>query len=313
MASVQRIVREIRGLRAQKWGNKAGYLFVLPALVLYLVFNAWPIVRGILMAFQDYRFLIPETTGLFTAFNGLDNYREMLGDQKFWQSLYTSVKFTAMLVPADVLLAFVVALILANLGEGRLVTAHRVIVYLPVVLPIAAAMLVWKQLYHEQFGYLNVLISKIAGRSIEVPWLSSVEWALPSAVIATLWKGFGYNTMLFLIGMYNINRELYEAAALDGAGAFQTVWSITIPLLKPILTLVLVLSAGIFSATEQMMILTRGGPAESTLTLGLYLYRVAFTWGDMRMGYAAAMNLVVGIISMLLAAGVFRLLRSEGD
>jgi len=204
-----------------------------------------------------------------------------------------------------------IAILLAGLGEGTVPAIHRVIVYLPVVLPVAAAMLVWRQLYNEQFGYLNVLLSIIARRKVHIRWLSTTQWALPSVVIAALWKGFGYDTMLFLIGIYNINPELYEAAEIDGAGPLRQTWSITLPLLKPIITLVLVLSAGIFSATEQMMLLTAGGPAESTMTLGLYLYRVAFTWGDMRMGYAAAMNLVVGIVSMLMSAVVFKILRTE--
>jgi len=311
MTSLGRLVGEVRTLKKQKWGNPVGYLFVMPAVILYLVFNTWPIFRGLLMAFQDYRFLVPESTGLFSSFNGLDNFREMLHDPKFWHSLGVSLKFTAMLLPGDFFLALIVAILLSYLGDSFIVPVHRVISYLPVVLPIAAAMLVWGQLYDEQFGYLNILLSKLAGHTVKIRWLSSIQWALPSAAIASLWKGFGYNTMLFLIGIYNINRELYEAAAIDGAGMLRQIVSITIPLLRPIITLVLVLSVGIFSATEQMMVLTNGGPAESTMTLGLYLYRVAFTWGDMRMGYAAAMNLVVGLVNMILAALVFRIMRSE--
>jgi multiple sugar transport system permease protein len=203
------------------------------------------------MAFQDYRFLVPESTGLFSSFTGLDNFREMLGDPKFWHSFGVSLKFTAMLLPADLFLALIVTILLSHLGDSFIVPVHRVIVYLPVVLPIAAAMLVWQQLYNEQFGYLNVLLSKLFGHAAKIRWLGSIEWALRSAVIASLWKGFGYNTMLFLIGIYNINRELYEAAAIDGAGPLRQVVSITIPLLRPIITLVLVLSVGIFSATDR--------------------------------------------------------------
>ena len=311
MTTLRSLVQEVRALRTQKWGNKMGYLFVLPAFALFVMFNTWPIFRGLLMAFQDYRFLVPESTGLFSAFSGIANFQEMARDPKFWHSFGISLKFTAMLFPLDILVALMVAILLSNLGESFVVPVHRVIVYLPVVLPIAAAMLVWGQLYNEQFGYLNVLLSNLFGKAARIRWLGSVQWALPATVIASLWKGFGYNTMLFLIGIYNINRELYEAASIDGAGRFRQIWSITLPLLRPIMTLVLVLSVGIFSATEQVMILTNGGPAESTMTLGLYLYRVAFTWGDMRMGYAASMNLVVGLINMFLAALVFRLMRAE--
>jgi ABC-type sugar transport system permease subunit len=157
---------------------------------------------------------------------------------------------------------------------------------------------------------LNVLLSKIAGREVHIFWLGP-GWALPSVAIASVWKSFGYNTLLFLIGIYNINSEIYEAASIDGAGALARFWSITLPLLKPIFTLILVLGAGILSATEQMLVLTNGGPGTETMTVGLYAYKQAFSWGDMRMGYSGAMNLVLGLIHMILSAVIFRALRSE--
>ena len=132
-------------------------------------------------------------------------------------------------------------------------------------------------------------------------------------LIAAVWASFGHQALLFLIGIYNINNEQYEAAAIDGAGEWAQFRYITLPGLRPIFVIVLVLSAGVLGTTVEMMVLfdTGGGPAESALTTGLYIYRTAFQTGDMRMGYAAAMSLVLGLVSMVLSGVVFRLLRTE--
>ncbi|HMN27580.1 MAG TPA: sugar ABC transporter permease, partial [Caldilineaceae bacterium] len=190
---------------------------------------------------------------------------------------------------------------------------YRVIAYLPVILPISIAMLVWAKLFDYRFGYLNVLLQSF-GVQNPPNWLGSPATALYAMVIPTVWSRFGSWTLLFLIGIYTINRELYEAERVDGANGWAQFRSITLPLLKPIFTLVLVLGAGVVSATEESMILfggTTGGPAEAALTAGVYLYRIAFIHGDMRMGYAATMSLFLGLVNMLVTVIVFRLLRTE--
>jgi len=133
-------------------------------------------------------------------------------------------------------------------------------------------------------------------------------------VAPTVWSHFGYWTLLFLIGIYNINREVYEAALVDGANGWQQWTYITIPLLKPVFTLVLVLGSGVVSATVESMALfagTSGGPGEVALTTGVYLYRTAFIHGDMRMGYAATMSLFLGFINMIITGIVFKTMRTE--
>jgi ABC-type sugar transport system permease subunit len=290
--------------------NWMAYLLVAPALGTWLIFNTYPMIRGITMAFQDYRFLYPETTSLANSFNGLDNFRAMFEDRMFGASLVVSLKYTAMYLPASIILPVIIASLIAEVTEERMASFLRVVVYMPAVLPIAAAMLVWKKLYDPQFGYLNVIIGGLLRRPVNILWLGP-QLALPSLVVASLWKGLGYNTLLFLIGIYGINRELYDAAAVDGCTGLKSWWHITLPLLKPIFTLILVLNAGIMGVTEQAMIMTDGGPADRTLTSGLYLWRVAFRYGDMRMGYAAAVALCLGIISMLLSAIIFKVMRTE--
>lgn len=299
----------VRQSRREAWGDVTGYLFILPMLTLFLLFNAWPIIRGFTMAFTDYRFLYP---GSEWSFNGGANYVEMASDPDFWMSLGRSLYFTILFVPASIVIPLIVATLISRVYHPGLAGAYRVITYLPVVLPIAVALLLWRQLFDANFGYINILLNQVLGLPIKPSWLSEPSLAMPVLVSATLWKSLGSNILLFLIGLYNINRELYDAASVDGASSWQQWRYITIPLLKPVLTIILVFSADIISATQEPLIMFNGGgPLNAVHTLGLYTYQVAFNWGDLRWGYAAAMGLVVGLTSALLSAAVFRMLRSE--
>ncbi|RIK51095.1 MAG: hypothetical protein DCC57_11055 [Chloroflexi bacterium] len=303
---------QLRTLRSQKWGNLWGYVFVAPTLILYFLFQAWPILRGFYMAFSDYRWIVPSTHG-WSSFNGFDNFVEMAQDETFWKSLGIAFKFTIFYIPATIALALFVAVMISKVRNPALAGAYRVISYLPVILPISVSMVVWRSIYHNEFGYLNHFLESVVGVEKPPNWLGSSQWALWAVLIATIWASFGHQALLFLIGIYNINTEQYEAAAIDGAGGWTQFLYITLPGLRPIFVIVLVLSAGVLGTTVEMMVLfdTSGGPAESALTTGLYIFRTAFEVGDMRMGYAAAMSLVLGVISMVLSGIIFKLLRSE--
>lgn len=305
-------VHQVRTLRSQRWGNLWGYVFVAPALILYFIFQAWPIIRGLYMAFSDYRWIIPSTHG-WSSFNGVANFTEMWADETFWRSLGIAMKFTVVYVPATLLLALFVAVMISKVKNAKLAGFYRVVSYLPVILPVSVALVIWRSFYHNEFGYLNYFLKSTFGIHKPPNWLGDAHWALWSVLIASVWMSFGHQALLFLIGIYNINNEQYEAAAIDGAGGWAQFRHITLPLLKPIFVIVLVLSAGVLGTTVEMLVLfdTGGGPAESALTTGVYIYRTAFSVGDMRMGYAASMSLVLGLISMLLSGVVFKLLRTE--
>lgn len=300
-------VRELRNLRRQRWGNPWGYVFIAPALVLYLVFNIWPIIRGLLMAFTDYRFLIPDSQW---DFNGVENFREMAVDKMFWHSLGVSVKFSVMVLPTTILLALAIAILISRVHRGAAV--YRWLVYLPTIIPIAVSMLLWRELYNDQFGFINNFL-RSNGVANPPMWLADTAWVLPSIAMTEIWRTFGFPTLLFLVGLYSINSELYEAAAIDGADTWTQIWTITLPLLRPVLTLVVVLNAHIVGATEQIILMTNstGGPQDASYTLGFYLYSLAFTMGDLRLGYAAALSLIASAISAFIALATFRLLRSE--
>ena len=234
-------------------------------------------------------------------------------DGTFWHSFWIALKFSLIVTPITLILSLTTAVLISQIRNGLLAGTYRVIAYLPVILPISVAMLVWAKLFDFQFGYLNVLLQVIG---VENPpnWLGSPSTALYAMAMPTVWSRFGSWTLLFIIGIYNINREIYEAARVDGANGWRQFLHITMPLLKPVFVLVLVLGSGVVSATEESMILfqgTTGGPAESALTTGVYLYRIAFIHGDMRMGYAATMSLFLGLVNMLITLVVFKTLQTE--
>jgi ABC-type sugar transport system permease subunit len=303
-----------RATTQSKWYRREavvmGYLFILPALALYITFSAYPLVRGVMIAFSDYRFLIPD----HQPFNGLDNFVEMVNDPVFWESFKRSLYYTAIYTPLNIGVALLVALLISKVLHPLEAALYRVVSYLPVVLPIAVALMLWRQLLNPQFGYINYVLHNWFGVANPPAWLAEPQWVIPTLAVSAVWKNVGQNILLFLIGLYNINRELYEAAAIDGASAWQQFLRITLPLLRPTFVVVLVLAAGIIGTAEESLIIygrTNAGPQNAAMLVGRYSYDIAFYLGDMRWGYAAAINLAVGLLSMIMAAIIFRLLRSE--
>lgn len=298
----------LRQSRGEAWGDTSGYLFVAPAVFLFLVFGAWPVLRGLAMAFTDYRYLVPD----YQPFVGLGNFVEMAHDSDFWDAFKRSLYFTLWYLPPNILVPLVLASLIARVRSGPAAALYRVGAYLPVVLPTSVAILLWAELFNSQFGYINIFLQNVLHLPIQPAWLGDPHLIIPSMASASVWKHMGSNTLLFLVGLYNIPCEVYEAGAIDGASGWKAWRWITLPLLKPMLVLVLVLSAEILSATQEALILFNGGgPEDAAMTAGVYAYLTAFRLGDMRWGYAAAMNLFLGLIHMVAAALVFRLLGSE--
>lgn len=309
-SSWQNWVSALQATRHESWGDPWGYIFLAPALILYLLFGVWPVIRGLSLAFTDYRFLILD----HAPFVGLQNFVEMMSDPEYTAAFGRSLLFSAIYAPANVLLALFLATFIAHVHHSFAASTYRVIAYLPVVLPISVAMLLWKELADSQFGYVNYFLYNILHLGIKPAWFSDPHLIIPSMAVAAVWKQLGANTLLFLIGFYNISQDVYEAASMDGANGWQKWWHISLPLIKPTITLVLVLMTSVLSwaGTQEALILFAGaGPEEAAQTVGVYSYLVAFRLGDLRWGYAAAMNLTVGILAMIVAAIVFRLLRSE--
>jgi ABC-type sugar transport system permease subunit len=304
----------LRNVRNEKWGDPTGYLFLAPGLLIFIIFQIWPLLRGFSMAFTDFAFLKQLTHP--TNFVGLANFYEMLfDDRQFWPAFFRSVKFTAFYLPFMLGLGLFMSTVIARVSNNRVAGFFRTSMYLPVILPIAVAVLLWTTLMSNQFGYINYFLRDILGLDqLALNWLNDPRTVIPVVALIRIWRDAGVACMLFLIGMYGINQELYEAAAIDGANGVQKWWFVTMPLLKPMLVLVLVLNAAVISAPHEFMI-TYGigslGPEGEALTLGYYIWLVSFWWQPMRFGYGAAMSFFMGLISLILSWIVFVSFKTE--
>lgn len=304
--TLRQFLLAVKKIRQEKWGDASGYLFILPFAVFVLGFSIWPIIRGLMIAFQDYRL-----TSDSSPFIGLANFSEALfQDPKFWWSLGISLKFALLTLPPSLVAAMLVAILISKIENKFWATTFRTINYLPVVIPVPMAIYLWKSIYNADYGYLNYFLTNVLGLESTPIWLGDPEYALIALAAACVWKGFGGTMLFFLIGLYNIPKEIYEAARLDGAGEWRQFFCITIPMLRPILTLIFVLNAGILGAgTVEAMSMVGPGPQNSTLLFGLYSWKVAFEWGDLRFGYSAAMGLLLSTFNILLVLVIFKLMR----
>jgi ABC-type sugar transport system permease subunit len=208
-----------------------------------------------------------------------------------------------------VIIAFLLAVVISRVVF--MAGFYRWMIYLPVILPVAVTYLMFGEMFSNKFGLINTTLRQLG---IERPpnWLNDPEYVLRALAASDIWRGIGFPTLLFLVGLYSIGTDLYEAAAVDGANAWQQLRSITLPLMKPVFGLVLLLGlSSIPMVTDPMLILTGGGPQNQSMSLGLYAYQTAFQKGDLRLGYAASMNLVLGVTCAAVALLVFRALRSD--
>ena len=275
------------------------YLYLLPTFAGLVLFTAGAVVVSLLASFTRWDAIAkPEWVWL-------RNYSNMLHSDLFGQVFFNTFYFVVLAVP----LTIVLALALAVLVNQKLacITWFRSIYFLPVVSSMVAAALVWSWIYNPEYGLLNFLLKKFFGMNGPA-WLEDTAWAMPAMVLMTVWKGVGYSMMIFLAGLQNIPEELYEAAMVDGASAWKRFWRITLPVLSPTTFFVLVITLiQSFQVFEQTYILTKGGPANSTLTLSYYIYQNAFQF--FRMGYASAMSYVLFAVIFVITLIQFRFQR----
>jgi len=283
--------------------NKAGWTLAGPFFVLYVLFLLWPVLAAAWKSlFSD------SLAGGEATWRGLGNYTELLNDGDFWAAMWHTVWFTILSTVPLVLLPLALALLVHRVAKNQWV--FRLAFFAPYVLPVSVVVLIWNWLYQPGFGLINGYLTKLG--LAEVNWLGSETIAMISVVIATVWWTLGFNFVLFLAGLQEISKELYEAAALDGATAWQQIRRITLPLLMPTTVLVLVLQViASLKVFDQIYLLLQGGPNFSTRPAIQYIYENGFT--QYRVGYASAMSfvffLLIVAVSVLLFAGVRRLQR----
>ena len=271
------------------------YLFILPWIIGFLVFTIGPLIFSLIMSFFDW----PLTST--PEFVGFGNYIEMFTeDDQFWKSLVISLKYAAIFVPLNLIVALFLAMLITQPVKG--VKIYRTLYYIPTVISGVAVAILWGWLLDSNYGVVNYLLSLIG---IEGPqWLIDKSWALFAVIIASAF-GVGSMMLIFYTDIKNIPPDVYEAASLDGASPARQFFSITLPLITPTLLFNLIMSIiNSFQQVTLVMLLTNGGPLNSTYFYGLMTYNNAFK--HHKMGYAAANAWVMFIIILFLTALVFK-------
>jgi multiple sugar transport system permease protein len=283
-----------------------GWLFSGPFFVLYILFLLWPVISAARTSLFD------ESLVGHSAWRGLQNYQELLHDSNFWQAMWHTLLFTLLSTPPLVVFALGLALLVSRVARGQWI--YRLAFFAPFVLPVSVVVLIWNWLYQPGFGLINSYLTSLGLG--EVNWLGQVGVAMISVVIATVWWTLGFNFVLYLAGLQEIPRELYEAAATDGATRWQQTKAITLPLLRSTTVLVVVLQViASLKVFDQIYLLQNGtaGPQNSTRPAIQYIYETGFT--SYRLGYASALSFVfflaIVLVSLLLFKAVSVARRAE--
>lgn len=288
----------LRTGRARRGSSLASLLFLLPLLALFGCFAWWPIGKSVVLSFQETN-LVDAATWV-----GLDNFRFLFDDPLLW----TTLRNTAWFVALALVIGFPVPIMLAMLVSElrRLGGVFRVLIYLPVVVPPVVALMLWRWFYDPDFGLFNQVLGYIGLGPY--PWLQSTASAMPSLVLAATWANAGSTTLIYLAALSSVPAELYEAAELDGASIRRRIWHVTLPQLRGVILIMLLLQViGTFQVFTEPFILTDGGPEDSTVSILLLIYRYAFLDGDY--GTAAALSVLLAVALAALSAVYLRLTR----
>jgi len=285
--------------------RRLGLLFISPFLIGFTLFTIYPVVASLYYSFCDYDVLSAP------QFVGLENFREMLVDDRFAKGLWNTLVFTVFAVPVTMLTALVLAFLLNMKLRGQ--ALYRTIFFLPSIVPIIASSVLWLWLLNSDYGLINaclrpimVFLNSALGLHLEPPgWLTHPDYAKPALIMMAAW-GVGGNMILYLAALGDVPQQLYEAAELDGAGAWARARHVTLPMISPVLFFTLVMGLiGSFQYFSQPLVMWPGGaPGDSALFYALYLFQNAFLY--LRMGYASAQAWLLFIVIVATTILVFR-------
>ncbi|WP_194421212.1 carbohydrate ABC transporter permease [Microbacterium abyssi] len=280
--------------------RSAPYLFVLPFLVIFVAFSVYPLIFTARLSFTNWR-------GSGAAeWVGWGNYTYLLTSEAFWSSLGNSAILWLLIVPIQIVLSIIVAVLL-NSAKLKLRGLYRVAFIVPFVTPLVAVAQIWVVLFDQQYGAINAFLGMF-GIS-DIGWLTTSAWAKPTLALLFLWKTTGFIVIILLSGLQSIDNSMYEAAELDGASRLRQLWSITVPLLRRTIMFAVVLQTlAVFQMFAEPFVVTQGGPYNSTTTAGYYLYN-HITRGDL--GTGAANSFLLVILVMVLSLFFVRMLRAK--
>ncbi len=271
------------------------YSFLLPALFVLGITVFWPALRAFYLSLTTYGYDLTAAP----TWVGLDNFQRLLKDAVFWQTLKNTLIYLVCAVPVLVIAPLGLAILVNQKLRG--IRWFRVAYYVPVVISMVVAGIAWRWLYAET-GLLNQILRWLGISEAGIPWLTSPNLALFSVITVTIWKGLGYYMVIYLAGLQSIPDDLYEAASIDGSDGWRRHWDITLPLMRPYLFLVAVISA--ISATkvfEEVYVMTRGGPLNSSKTIVYYVYEQAFDPQNFDISYGCTIGLVLFLVILLLS------------
>ena len=272
------------------------WVFLLPTLVGLLLGTLGPVLAAFGISFTDWDVL---TSPRFVE---LENYQRLVNDPTFARALKNTVYYVGGMVPISTALSLFFALMMNQKLRG--ITLYRTAYFMPVVSSTVAVALVWSWIYSRDFGLLNYVLRQVGIEPLG--WLSSTTWAMPAVILMSIWGNLGVGIVIFLAGLQSISQTYYEAAEVDGASRWQQFRRITLPLITPSLFFYFIITMiGAFQAFEQIYIMTRGGPVNSTTTMVYYIYRNAFR--NFKMGYASAQAIVLFLVIMVLTLAYWRL------
>ena len=294
--------RRRKGPASRRNDTWVAWLLVAPALLGFGVFFAYPMLRGVYLSFTEFHILTPP------VWTGLENIQELINDNRFWHSLGVTAYFVVLSVVLGVGVSLITAVVLHRLGVN---TTVRGLMILPFLISGVVTALVWTWMLDPQLGIVNQLITWITGEPIM--FFGSDSWAVPSLAALNVWKSMGYNAVLIFAGLQTIPASIYEAGRIDGASEWQMFRSLTLPLLRPILVMVVILNViGSTQVFDIVQVSTKGGPADASLVLQMYIYDKAF--GQFDFGYAATMSLALFLLLVTVTFTQMRMARAgESD
>lgn len=266
------------------------FLFLLPSILILFAYRWLPVIWNLVLSFQKYR---PLGANVWI---GLKNYRLILSDPVFWESLQNTIVYFFIGTPVAIVLALLLALLVNEPVRGR--NFYRTVIFLPYPITPVAIGLIWKWMLNDRVGLVNFVLRRIGFIEEGIPFLQSFTWALPSVIGTTIWQVCGYFMILVLAGLQTIPTSLMDAALIDGAGPVRRTWSITLPLIRSTLFLCFIIGIiNSFTVFDMVYVMTNGGPGHATEFLVTYIYKNAFEFN--RLGYSACMTFVMFVILLV--------------
>ena len=277
--------------------ERAGLLFVSPALLAIAAFFVLPVAGALLLSLTDFDiYALSNSANL--RFVGLDNYLRLFGNPLFWKAMGNTIWFVVFGVPLSIAASLGAALLL-NARTVRWRPIWRVALFAPYVTTLVATAVVWRYLLHTRYGVINYALQSVGLPALD--WLGDPRASLPAILIFVVWKVFGYNMLIFLAVLQTVPTELHEAARVDGAGPWTRFRHVTLPAIAPTLLLVSIISmAGFFQLFAEPYVMTQGGPAQSTVTVLYFMYEEGFKWWNLGSASAVAFVLFLCIFAVTL-------------